>query len=345
MPPEPSRFPIPDSQVAILTQWLSVRWTRGEQIRYTRPADAAAWAHVVDLAHNCHLAPLLYGTITAHHSQAFDTLPSFRNAYLLSRAQNLALRVELSNILVDFRNARVPVIVMKEAALSEVLYNDIGLRPVTNLDILVHESDLETSSNLLEARGYEWTSDALRPPKMRLSSKVSFTKMAAPHTRIDLHWNLFDTIPYRLKSDSDWVWNHTVPFCNNEAMTLGWNAQFLHLCGDFAGHLQLDYDKYQHPEQALLRYCDMAELLYRHSAELDWNVVLSKARELGLLICIQDSVRTIHTVWPQVISSDLLHRILSAQPTTKEQFRYRIRQWGQKSSVHRFAANLMLFPL
>ena len=62
---------------------------------------------------------------------------------------------ELQEILALFHTSDVPVIPLKGSVTSIELYSSPGLRPMADLDLLIHTADFERASRLLPQLGYE----------------------------------------------------------------------------------------------------------------------------------------------------------------------------------------------
>ena len=69
-------------------------------------------------------------------------------------ARNMIFRLELIKVLKSLRQAGIPVIVLKGAALLELVYKNPSLRPMSDLDLLVPEEYAETAQNMILEFGY-----------------------------------------------------------------------------------------------------------------------------------------------------------------------------------------------
>ncbi len=62
--------------------------------------------------------------------------------------QNTNYFQELKSILDKFENASIEAIVLKGAALAAGIYPDLGLRPMKDLDLLVHKSQISDTTDI-----------------------------------------------------------------------------------------------------------------------------------------------------------------------------------------------------
>lgn len=165
------------------------------------------------------LAPALYllarqGTISVPE----DVLQQLQKHYWSNKARWLMRKSQLEKILPDLEGAGVEVIPLKGAAFIGTLYQDVGLRTMSDIDLLVQPQDLLRVARILEASGFtaclhapEKTLDGLEslPPTL-LPNEIS---MAGPSgLQIDIHQALVSTWfrpAYRV--DMPGVWERSVP--------------------------------------------------------------------------------------------------------------------------------------
>src|SRR3989304_7122244 len=108
------------------------------------------WEEVLESAFWHGIAPLLYNNlkdIQESHLIPREVMAQLRTAYHGNLARNMYLYAELKRILETFSNKGVKVIVLKGAALAKTVYGDIGLRPMSDIDLLVKREDLPHAEN------------------------------------------------------------------------------------------------------------------------------------------------------------------------------------------------------
>jgi len=74
--------------------------------------------------------------------------------YYWNQARNMKRFARLREVLGAFSSAQIPVIALKGAALAEHVYPQMGLRPMADVDLLVHEEDLTNAEQLLVSLGF-----------------------------------------------------------------------------------------------------------------------------------------------------------------------------------------------
>ena len=101
------------------------------------------------------VAPLLYAGSTENHSWPSEIATWIEYQYAQNRRRVTRMVEELSVILAAFARSGIPVMPLKGLVLTELVYEDIGLRPMNDLDLLLAPSDFEAGERLLAELGYE----------------------------------------------------------------------------------------------------------------------------------------------------------------------------------------------
>jgi hypothetical protein len=135
---------------------------------------AEDWNLIAQCSVRHSVSPLLYFRLKQSGLNVpATTLEKLHGLYLSSVASNLHLYHELSKRLQVLRDASIPVVVLKGAHLAEIVYGHIGLRPMSDVDLLLKKEDL--------ARGQKRLMDAGHSP---FSNQI----------RLDLQWNIESVI-------------------------------------------------------------------------------------------------------------------------------------------------------
>ena len=179
------------------------------------------WPAVGDLISEERLAPLLHVI-----SRDLDLFPvqleiDMRETYLHNGIRNALLLKELAQVIAHCSAAEIELLVLKGAVLAEMVYHNIAVRPMVDLDILVRETDVEETLKQLAAIGYE-TTDAETHPGSLLAyeNELTLRKRGPVDVMLELHWSLLDSPHYQRVIDMDWFWQTAVP-CRVQRQT--WN--------------------------------------------------------------------------------------------------------------------------
>lgn len=163
---------------------------------YQRVASLAGqplnWTHLLKQAQIHGLEPLLY----RHLKRAGVTLSpelqmQLQGAYLQHRHANRIRAQTLAEILACYQEAGIEAVVVKGAVLAHLIYPEPGLRPMSDLDILVKPQQARDAQQLLLELGF---AGAMPPPgdlpdkHLPLATRVT----AGVAVHIEVHHNLFN---------------------------------------------------------------------------------------------------------------------------------------------------------
>lgn len=234
------------------------------------------WETVGALAKREALGPLLWAALRQAAWLPADVAAGLQGDYQRVGARNMLLLRELETVRTAL--APMPVIVLKGAALVQALYGNIALRPMVDLDLLIHPADFERALGAVGRLGYQRTTAELRPgATLEFDSELMLRKAGPLETQLELHWHLLDSPRHQARMPLDWFWESAVPaeLDGSTFLTLSPEATLLHLCA----HLQI-----HHRGEGLLWWHDIALLLSRQGGCLDWDAVLGRAAEYDLVI-------------------------------------------------------------
>ena len=130
-----------------------------DQERYHELAQEAArftgWEEISAQAEVQGVAPLLYVHLKAAKVQLpVATKRELQGLYLQHRRANQIRMRVLRDILAAYDAVKIQALVLKGAALSQLVYPEPGLRPMSDLDILVPEYRLRRAQRVLTELGF-----------------------------------------------------------------------------------------------------------------------------------------------------------------------------------------------
>jgi len=271
-----------------------------------------SWQAIVARAFAEDLAPLLYTQLAPTRlwlEIAPGVCDALATAYEGSAIRSAVLLTELAAVLDRLARAGVPVLLLKGAALAETLYGDPALRPLCDLDLLVHETAIGLASAVLTAGGYSMARPAARPGATRIwGNELLFSKPGLVGIQVELHWRVLDSPFGQQRLPLGWFWETATPVRvgHAAARTLGPEAALLYLCA----HLTL-----HHRGAGLKWWLDPAELIWRHKKRLDWPGLLRQAEAGALVMPLQEALSTLVEMWGVRVPPDFLARLATVQPS------------------------------
>jgi hypothetical protein len=177
-----------------------------------------------------------------------------------------------------FRQDSQPVIVLKGPALARSIYPTRELRPYSDLDLVVHETDGVRTGAMLQAYGFAETAyaaeDARRARAGYVSRNTALHRIFTSHdgqVKVELH---LDPLQLGLKPTSEAErWQLAVPVPGIEhALMLAPEDQLIHL----------SVHAHKHGFDRLIWLKDIDLLIRTHRRTLNWQQVLEVARSEGV---------------------------------------------------------------
>jgi len=250
------------------------------------PGDAAhacelppqAWNEVLELALQHGVAPLLQRALKS--AGALAEIPEHVRTRLdLERHAtgllNLRKYGELRRIAAVLRGQDIPLIALKGLHLADLVYPDIGLRPMSDLDILVPRAQVAQAVAAVHGLGYGFDGDFSGSLDAIIDTKCDLElKHHQTHLPLELHWSLFEP-PGRYGALVEDIWRSAVPARPGDADALVMSPEFalLHVCAHLACHHAFVFD--------LRALCDIAAIVQARP-DLDWARFVDQGRRHGL---------------------------------------------------------------
>ncbi len=237
------------------------------------PVTPDTWEEVVRQARQHGVAPLLYWQLRESRSAVVppSILRTLRLDYLANANANARLFEQVAPVLSALHEAGVLVIALKGAALAHVVYPNIAVRPMNDIDLLVQERDLARTDKLLRdlglARQYE-----LHEPIEEIHHFVYL--QPASRLTLEVHWDLASPV-YGIRVDVAGLWQRPQPasIFGTPVLTLAPKDQLLHLGLHSALHTL---------DMGVRGICDIAWIIDRYQSVIDWRDLAECASTWGI---------------------------------------------------------------
>jgi hypothetical protein len=208
---------------------------------------------------SCHqISPLLY-----HHLKDFkdqvppEVLEKLKNSYLNNMVRSLRIFEEYKKVQALFNANGIDVVPLKGPVFAEIAYGDMGLRPTSDIDVLVHDRDVERAREVLMKNGY--TERGGTPEyNLNYARKYRIHMLFNSRFLVELHWHVCPEHKYKLQESS--LWNNTREYIieNKKIRALSPEGMLIHF---FYHGLGSSFFK---------SLVDISEVLKRFGPEIDW---------------------------------------------------------------------------
>lgn len=299
---------------------LAVRRSLCEDERQRRErlcAESLDWQYIQRQAAFHRISPLIYHRCFSQNNQG-DHIPSevrqyFQDAYQQTYLQNQLLYQQLTLLLQEFEKHDCIPIILKGIFLAKHVYQNIALRPMHDIDLLLQQQDLNTAVQILENAGYAnilnhilflsaWHQDQEDRVFRELKSQsfhlpVFIKKLGAFTVCVELHHHITPIL------DAQQVDPVPISGFNAPVYTLSSEYFLLHLCFHVYTHSQKKSSSY------LLWYYDIAEFLhtyYSQDSSVNWNRFLALCQQVRIEEEVFQSLAIVHTLFKVAMPEKVL---------------------------------------
>ena len=211
--------------------------------------------------------------------------------------RNMYIYASLSKALPRLKQQGITCIVLKGALLADVVYGDVALRPMQDIDLLFNKQDLPTAISIFSGLGYLHEGHKSAQSYLDDHYHITYT-----HTDTDipveLHWHItHDRHPRRLRLAEDvlieqWFGRiRPVTLSGVEAWTLCPTDLIFHLCMHFLKHRVPVNGALFATSAGLLQLSDIARTIHYYGDEIDWDDLRRQAERYRISDLIYTTIR------------------------------------------------------
>jgi len=222
---------------------------------------------LIEQAKNEGVAGILYKSLLA--SGALDSLPQedkeiLRTYYYQTLRMNMRLLHALKQVLARANQGGIRVVILQGMDLLHNLYEDIGLRPLMDIDLWVSKKDYSGLVRIFESTGYE--RDAIYPDTFRQGATV-----------FDVHTHILwaDRIRAR-KMILDKSEEHLL----GKLREIEMEGEKAFCLGPYDKVLYLSLHAFKHRVNRLIWLVDLKRILERWKKQ-EWKGLAARAEDLG----------------------------------------------------------------
>lgn len=242
-----------------------------EKSEFLKNVTTEQWSEVAQLANRHSVTPLLYHNLKLLNLFLPEDIEvELKEQFLKQAYRNTFLFNELDKILHQLNEKNIPVIVLKGAYLATAVYENIGLRGMSDIDLLVKKEDLlRAEEAVLHLRG-----EPEQYNRIVLDSSCHFGyKLPDQGLRVEIHWSLVSAnMPFLI--DVEGLWKRAQPLSSgqNNALALSPEDLLLHLCLHAAKHTF---------NLQIRMLCDLGEVISNYGDEMNWEILVDRAQLWG----------------------------------------------------------------
>jgi hypothetical protein len=272
------------------------------------------WDRFVKRALRHGIAPLIYYNLT--RLNLLSRLPvsvaqQLRLTYYYNAARNEAFYRAIGRIQTIFNAAGIPVVLLKGAALAEIVYSDKAIRPMSDVDLLVRPEDLLSSGRELGRIGYiRLVERGSRQADEHYEYHAAYINkepgVAAP--RLEIHWNI-DRASRPFQIDNDGLWRRAKPIeiGGVECAMLSPEDCLLHVC----------LHACKHGLTSLRSLCDIVAIVDHWNECMDWRSLQARCRDWKVQNYTYVPLRLARDLFDAEIPESVLNNLRPAEFDTR----------------------------
>ena len=274
--------------------------------------DCLNWDYIVESSMRHGISPLLYWNLSKIDNgkdAPEEVMAKLRKLYYGNTARNMYLYDELSKVLNAFKDAGIDVIVLKGAFLAEAVYKNIGLRSMSDVDLLVKKGDLSNAKNALVQLGYnplqydftQWHAD-----QGRQLTQMHLSPYRKQGLSIEVHWDIQTLAsPFRIDINMFWSNAQQVKIADVYALMLAPEDLLQHLC--------LHLDQHLRSGAIPLRwYSDIAEVIEHYEEKINWEYLIQSSKNQGIEDPIYQSLYIVSNYFETFVPTEILNSLKPA---------------------------------
>jgi hypothetical protein len=243
--------------------------SQAEKAERLSHVTADQWHKVAQLAQKHSVEPLLYHIlISLGITPPSNVIEQLKQAYHKNVLRNARLYQALNKLLMRLQEHGIESIVLKGAYLADVVYNNIGLRAMGDIDLLVKMECLPGVEQEMLALGFV----PMDSNRIITQNNRHFSyKSPANGLMVEVHWDILSN-DYPFQIDVNALWDRAHPVTLLQAPALAFSAEdlLLHICTHTADHVRVI---------KIGMLYDIGEVVRYFGSELDWQEISIRARQ------------------------------------------------------------------
>jgi len=296
------------------------------------------WDYLVNTIIGRGIAPLLYvklSLLANSHLIPKSITAKLQQSYYITLSRSTILYEHFRLIAGQFTSKGIELITLKGIYLSESLYKDIGLRQMSDIDLLVKPEDGEKALAALAGMGYKSTGVDESDSDVKYGEVVHYTPLVLNGVAIEVHIKLHqDNERYRVHVDELWK-NATQVLVNNiQVSTLNTYDLLIHTCIHLDKHFQQGHVQFT-------CFSDVTNLLEKNVEALDWTILVNTCKQYNCEIEVFKYIVLVNKYMQATVPTEIIKKYSYSLTVNEEElfFKYLSGFIGFTTGMHRHFGN------
>jgi hypothetical protein len=237
-----------------------------------------------------------------------STTERLQELYLGNQARNHRLYRTIGDIFNGFEQAGVQAMGLKDIQLTKEVYLDIGLRPMGDIDILIHDEDYRKVATCMLGMGF----NPLPDPNILYTLKYAWGhhfRRPSDNVWVDIQWDIIQR-EWDAYREGNFVFEIDRMWRGANLMTIDDRHIWVPRPEDMLFHLCLHLEGHRYAE--LILFCDIVEMLRHYDRQLDWRYFIDITRKYGAESSVYYVLRLIQYLFKIPLPALLLQELKPA---------------------------------
>jgi hypothetical protein len=278
-----------------------------------------AWRAKVDLNNHLdsdsyRLLPLLFHNMLRHDVKE-PVMQKLKGIYRMAWYKNQTALRCLASLLRILHDAGIRTMIVNGTALSVWHYENLGLRPLDGVDILVPFAQIADTITVLKQEGWSLEpSLANRPIGILLATKAALTFVGQTGQKLKLHWHVLHERRGPEADEPFWQAALATEVDKEATSTLSPTDQLLQICVEGESIRTLP---------SICWVADAMMVLRRSSPAIDWQRLLTHTQERLLVLPFGAAMAYLHDIFDAPIPSPALQKLQDRSTARMERWEAR----------------------
>ncbi len=242
------------------------------------------WDYILEAAILHGVAPLLHRSLDQVQASQEDvsmpasTMKTLQQLYTNNRQRNQRLYTTLGEVVKALQAESIEVLGLKDIVLARTVFSDIGLRPIGDVDLLIHQSDYDQFAMCVADLGFSPLPSPDCPYLLKYAWALHFRRPAdevwldVQWGVLQLEWDIYGEGNFDLETDRMWRNAYRFKIADYEILAPRPENMLFHLCMHLEGHRYAE----------LILFSDIVAFIHHYGEEIDWLYFFALGKKYGV---------------------------------------------------------------
>lgn len=249
-------------------------------------------------------------------------LKKFRGLKKKTWFKNQILFKTLKDVLISFHAHNIKTMVLKGAALIPLYFEDMSIRPLNDVDILIPQESVLLASKILISSGWRIKvspKKGIKKEFLNVRDSICFKNNTV--SSVDLHWHAVKECIYPGADHNFWEHARSINIDGVDTHVMSPTDQLYLTCVHALRH-QAQWE----PLSLITWITDCLYILRRSHNEIDFNRMLDQAQMHNLVLSLRISLNYLNQKYKAALPTEFIYQLRKSEISTIEYNEFMIRQ-------------------